>query len=255
MPNLDPREEAALAEAPAGAGDTAAAAKRAAARLAATMVESGMRLGLGTGSTAGLFLEELARRLGSGELTDVAGVPTSRRTARRAAELDIPLTTLDRNPTLDLVVDGADEIDPSLNLIKGLGGALLWEKIVAQAGRRMVIVADADKLVERLGTRSPLPVEVVTFGVAGQEAFLRGLGAEPTLRRDADGAPYVTDGGHNILDARFAKGIADPAALDAALAARAGVVESGLFLGMADAAIVGREDGGARVMSAEGDKS
>lgn len=242
-----------MAEGPAGGADPAAAAKRAAARHAAAMAESGMRLGLGTGSTAALFLEELALRLRSGELADVAGVPTSRRTARRAAELGIPLTTLDRDPTLDLVVDGADEIDPSLNLIKGLGGALLWEKIVAQAARRMVVVADAGKLVERLGRRSPLPVEVVPFGVAAQEAFLRGLGAAPTLRRDEDGAPYVTDGGHNILDARFAEGIPDPAALDAALAARAGVVESGLFLGLADTAIVGRDDGGARVLTAAGE--
>lgn len=241
-----------MAEGAAGGPEPEAAAKRAAARHAAGLVESGMRLGLGTGSTAALFLEELALRLRSGELADVAGVPTSRRTGRRAAELDIPLTTLDRDPTLDLVVDGADEIDPSLNLIKGLGGALLWEKIVAQAGRRMVVVADAGKLVERLGTRSPLPVEVVPFGVAAQEAFLRGLGAAPTLRRGDDGTPYVTDGGHNIVDARFAEGIADPVSLDTALAARAGVVESGLFLGMADIVIVGRrDDGSARVLSAE----
>jgi ribose 5-phosphate isomerase A len=233
-----------------GQAGAAAAAKLASARLAAGLVEDGMRLGLGTGSTAALFLEELAARLRRGTLRDIAGVPTSRRTARQATELEIPLTTLDRDPTLDLVVDGADEVDPSLDLIKGLGGALLWEKVVAQAGRRMVVVVDSAKLVDRLGTRAPLPVEIVPFGVAAQEAFLRDIGAEPTLRRDEGGEPYVTDSGHNILDARFPEGIADPPSLDAALAARAGIVESGLFLGLADTVIVGREDGSVRVIAA-----
>jgi ribose 5-phosphate isomerase A len=248
VPNQSLREEAAMSSSGSSPTDPAAAAKRASARLAAGLVESGMRVGLGTGSTAALFLEELAARLRSGDLGDIAGVPTSRRTAHRAAELGIPLTTLDSDPSLDLVVDGADEVDPSLDLIKGLGGALLWEKIVAQAGRRMVVVADQAKLVDRLGTKAPLPVEVVPFGVEAQAAYLRDLGAEPALRRGDDGEPYVTDAGHHIIDARFPDGITDPRSLDDALASRAGIVDSGLFLGLADTAIVGRADGSARVL-------
>lgn len=231
---------------------SATASKRAAARLAAGMVERGMKLGLGTGSTAWLFLEELARRIEGGELDGVRGVPTSRRTAEHATRLGIPLATLDELPALDLVVDGADEITPDLDLIKGLGGALLWEKIVAQAGRRMVVIADASKLVERLGTRSPLPVEVVPFGIVAQDAFLRALGAATSLRRGPTGEAFLTDGGHNIIDARFPDGIEDPAALEETLARRAGVVECGLFLGLATAAIVG-QGGSARVIGRRGD--
>ncbi len=160
MPGKGLRKVAAIERERGSEDDAATAAKRAAARLAAGLVESGMKLGLGTGSTAALFLEELALRLERGEVSGVRGVPTSRSTAERAARLDIPLATLDELPGLDMVVDGADEIDPELDLIKGLGGALLWEKIVAQAARRMVVIADASKLVDRLGTRAPSLLEL-----------------------------------------------------------------------------------------------
>ena len=229
--------------------DPRAASKRAAGRIAAGFVESDMVLGLGTGSTAALFLEELAARIARGELSGIRGVPTSRRTAEQAARLHIPLTTLDAAPSLDLVVDGADEVDPSLDLIKGLGGALLWEKIVAQAGARMVVIADDTKLVGRLGTKAPLPVEVTPFGVEAHLRFLRELGADPTLRLGEDGEPFVTDGAHYIVDARFPTiGIADPASVEDALRARAGVVESGLFLGMASMAVIGGADGNVTVV-------
>ncbi|HUG01907.1 MAG TPA: ribose-5-phosphate isomerase RpiA [Longimicrobiales bacterium] len=236
---------------PGADDDPAMPSKRAAARLAAGLVESGMKLGLGTGSTAALFLEELARRLLTGEIAGVRGVPTSRRTAEHATRLGIPLATLDELPDLDLVVDGADEVDPHLDLIKGLGGALLWEKIVAQAGRRMVVVADCSKLVERLGARSPVPVEVVRFGIGAQHAFLRDLGATTSLRSGPDGEAFLTDGGHNIIDARFPGGVDDPPALERILSRRAGIVESGLFLGMAGLAIVG-EGNSARVIERRG---
>lgn len=238
---------------PLGA-DPEANAKRAVARHAAGMVESGMRLGLGTGSTAAFFLDELAGRLARGEIANVRGVPTSRRTAEHAARVGIPLATLDEAPELDLVVDGADEVDPRLDLIKGHGGALLWEKIVAQAGARMVVIADESKLVDRLGTKVSVPVEVVPFGVVAQDLYLRSLGAEPTLRLTPDGAPYVSDGGHNIVDARFPGGIEDPADVDRRLSARAGVVETGLFLGMASVALIGGPSG-VRVMSRPGGSS
>lgn len=218
------------------------ALKRAAAAEALERVRSGMRLGLGTGSTTAHFLELLAARLEEGELEDVVGVPTSERTASAARALGIPVTSLDRAPELDLAVDGADEVDPALDLIKGLGGALLREKIVAQAARRLVIVVDDSKLVERLGEGGPLPVEVVPFAWEVQRAFVRGLGAEADLRADGEG-PYVTDNGNYVLDCRFSGGIDDPLGLDRALGARAGIVETGLFLGMAAEVVVGGPEG------------
>ena len=202
------------------------------------MVESGMRLGLGTGSTAKHVMDVLAEKLNADELRDIVGVPTSRATAEYAARLGIRLTTLDEQPRLDLAIDGADEVDPALDLIKGLGGALLWEKIVESAADRLVIVVDESKLVVRLGMRAPLPVEIVPFGWRTHRDFFRALGAEPTLRRREDGEPFVTDGGHYIADCRFHDGIADAAAVEAELAARVGVVESGLFVQMATAVVV-----------------
>jgi ribose 5-phosphate isomerase A len=210
--------------------------KRAAAERALDLVESGMRLGLGTGSTADEMLQALAERLRDGRLRDIAGVPTSEATARRATELGIPLTTLDRQPQLDLTLDGADEVDPQLDLIKGLGGALLREKIVASASRRMVVMADESKRVSRLGERAPLPVEIVAFGQALAERRVREWGGTPTLRRRADGTPFVTDEGHLLLDCRF--GPFDTHALAAALSAVPGVVEHGLFLGLATQVVV-----------------
>ena len=217
--------------------------KSMAGRDAAGRVESGMRLGLGTGSTAAHFLVHVADRIRRAEVTDVVGVPTSVRTEEAARELGIPLGTLSELGRLDLAVDGADEVDPELNLIKGLGGALLREKVVVQAAERFVVIVDDSKLVGRLGERAPLPVEVVPFELGSQIAWLRGLGAVPELRTDPAGEPCRTDNGNVLVDCRFAGGIEDPAALDAALARRAGVVESGLFLGMAAEALVAGADG------------
>lgn len=212
--------------------------KRAAAARAATLVESGTVIGLGTGSTVRHLLELIAERIAAGSLRDVRAVPTSEDTAARCRALAVPLTTLDENPRLALCIDGADEVDPRLDLIKGLGGALLREKLVALASRRFVVIADESKRVRRLGTRAPLPVEVVPFGWTTHDAFFRKLGAEPELRRNEDGAPFRTDGGNYIVHCRFPKGLADPAAVARALAKRPGIVEDGLFLGMASEAVV-----------------
>ncbi len=217
--------------------------KREAAAHAVEEVRSGMVLGLGTGSTVAHFLELLGEKLATGALTDLVGVPSSVRTEKEAGRLGIPLTTLREHPRLDLTVDGADEVSPELDLIKGMGGALVREKIVAQASRRLVIIADAGKAVERLGTLSALPVEVVPWGWSGHVAFLESRGARVAARTRADGQPFLSDNGNAILDARFPDGIEDPAVLHAALKARAGVVETGLFLGMASEAILAGEEG------------
>lgn len=217
--------------------------KRQAAERAVALVEDGMKLGLGTGSTARHVLQVIAERRKRGELADIAGVPTSRATEDLARELGIPLTTLDKNPTLDLAIDGADEVDPDLNLIKGLGGALLWEKIVASAARRFVIVCDESKLVQRLGQKAPLPVEVVPFAYQIHVPFLEALGAKPKLREKDGGMPFVSDGGHYIIDCAFPEGVRDAWGLENALNHRAGIVETGLFLEMAEMVIVAAEDG------------
>lgn len=216
--------------------------KQLAADRAVEFVESGMVVGLGTGSTASHAMRRLSERLHQGELQSISGVPTSEATARQARELGIPLTTLDEHLQLDLTIDGADEVDPDLNLIKGLGGALLWEKIVANASRRLIIAVDDSKCVEQLGTHSPLPVEIVPFGWRLQLAYLESLGGRPSLRLAANAEPYVTDSGHYIIDCQFA-GIDDPYMLATALSAQPGIVEHGLFLDMVDAVVVGTPDG------------
>jgi len=198
-----------------------------------------MRLGLGTGSTVAYLLVALAEKLSRGALTDVVGVPTSLRTAREARELDIPLTSLTETPVLDLTIDGADEVDPALDVIKGLGGALLREKMVAQASRRLAIMVDDGKMVPALGTRCPVPVEVVQFGWEVHGPFMESCGADPVLRVGSDGEPMVTDNGNYIIDCHFAGGIDDAEGFERAIRARAGVVESGLFLGMATEVLVG----------------
>ncbi len=219
--------------------------KRQAAQRALDMVQPGMRLGLGTGSTAAHFVELLGARVRDG--LDVLCVPTSERTHTQARTLGIPLTTLDDTPRLHLTVDGADELDEDLRLIKGGGGALLREKIVAVASERMVVIADRTKLVPTLGT-FPLPVEVVRFGQASTAELITELSAEVgcsgriVLRTGADGQPVVTDGGNYIFDCAFGR-IEDPEALDAALKAIPGVVENGLFIGIATAAVVAGADG------------
>ncbi len=217
-------------------------AKRLAAVAALGEVRDGMVVGLGTGSTADHFLIALGEALATGKLADIRGVPTSTQSERRATELGIPLTTLAECPAPDVTVDGTDEVSRDLDLIKGLGGALLREKIVAQNSRRLVIVADGSKCVDRLGTHGPLPVEVAPFAHETHESFFRKLGCAPTLRRDG-GAVFVTDNGNYIYDCHFAGGIDDPAALDRALRARAGIVETGLFLRLADLALIGDETG------------
>jgi ribose 5-phosphate isomerase A len=208
----------------------------------ARYVRDDMRLGLGTGSTASAMIEALAARLVVGALRGVCGVPTSEATADLCRRLDVPLTTLAETPELDVVIDGADEIDPDLDLIKGLGGAHLREKVVASAGRAMIVVADESKLVRRLGERAPLPVEVVEFALPVCERALRAMGWEPTRRTAADRTPFVTDEGNAILDCRR-EDWTDAAALAAAVKAVPGVVEHGFFLGLATAAVVGTADG------------
>ena len=214
--------------------------KRIAAEKAVARVESGMVLGLGTGSTAALAVEEIGRRLAAGELSDIVGIPTSTRTRDQAESLGIPLTTLEDHSVVDVTIDGADQVDPEGNLIKGGGGALLWEKIVAAATSRYVIVVDESKLVQRLGKGFPVPVEVMPFGWKTHLPAMRELGGEPELRSTDAGDPYVTDGGHYIIDVTFPDGLGDPAHADHVLLHRPGVVETGLFLGMAPEVIVGR---------------
>ncbi|MBM3492452.1 MAG: ribose-5-phosphate isomerase RpiA [Alphaproteobacteria bacterium] len=219
--------------------DSQDSAKRAAAGAAVELVEPGMRLGLGTGSTAEHFIRLLAERVAGG--LEVRAVATSERSAGLAARLLIPLADLHELPALDLAVDGADEIDPALNLIKGGGGALLREKIVAAAARRFVVVADRSKCVSVLGSFA-LPVEVVGFAVGPLLGRLGALAGPARLRRLADGRPFVTDEGHQLLDCACGA-IANPARLACELAALPGVVEHGLFVGMAAEALIGDADG------------
>jgi len=215
--------------------------KKNAARAACEAVRSGMVLGLGTGSTTHHALVRLGELLREGRLKDIVGIPSSLATEKTARGLGIPLGDLEAHPEIDLTIDGADEVDPELNLIKGGGGALLREKVIAQASRRNLIVVDESKLSPRLGTRWALPVEVVPFACAAEKRFLASLGAAVRLRV-RDGRPVATDQGHWILDAAFGP-IADPAALAGALDRRAGIVEHGLFLDLAHEVIVATADG------------
>lgn len=225
------------------ATDSAEQLKRAAAAEAVTRVESGMRLGIGSGSTVAHFIELLGARVRGGALRDLVGVPTSVETADRAHAAGISLGALHELAPLDLTVDGADEIDPDLELIKGLGGAHLREKMVVVASERFLVIADAAKLVTRLGTRAPLPVEVATFAWQVHVPFLRSLGGEPALRVQADGSPYVTDNGNYVVDCRFEGGLPDPEDLEGRLLRRPGIVETGLFVGLATEAAVADEGG------------
>ncbi len=207
-----------------------------------TFIESGMILGLGTGTTSRYAIAHLGAKIQAGVLRDIIGIPTSENAAEHARTAQIPLGSLDDTPHIDLTFDGADEIDPHLNLIKGGGGALLREKIVAQASRLEIIIADETKLVDKLGQTWALPIEVVAFGIRGHEAFLQTLGGEPQLRRKQDGSPFVTDQGNLILDTSFGP-IDEPAGLAQTLNNRAGIVEHGLFLGLATQAIIAGKDG------------
>jgi ribose 5-phosphate isomerase A len=198
-----------------------------------------MVVGLGTGSTARFAVEAIGWRLAQGELENVCGIPTSNRTRDLAISVGIPLTDLNAHPEVDLTLDGADEVDPGGNLIKGGGGALLREKIVASASRRFLIMVDETKLVARLAEVFPVPVEVVPFGWKVQEVRLRELGADPILRVDAAGTPFRTDDGHHIIDCTFAGGITDLWATENAIRSRPGVVETGLFLDMSPEVFLG----------------
>jgi ribose 5-phosphate isomerase A len=221
--------------------------KHHAALEALTYVESGMILGLGSGSTAAIFVALLGAQLRSGALSDVIGVPTSSRTAVQAKSLGIPLTTLAEHPHLDLAVDGADEVDPDLNLIKGLGRALLREKIIECHAERFLVIVDESKLVSRLGSRGPLPVELVQFEAAVHVNWLNTLGCRAELWLEEDGSPIVTDNGNLLARCWFPDGIDDAYALARVLADRPGIVEHGLFLDMATNVIVAAP-GGTRIL-------
>jgi ribose 5-phosphate isomerase A len=216
--------------------------KKQAAERAVEFVQSGMVVGLGTGSTAVFAVRRIGELLQGGELEGILGVPTSEATAAEARRVRIPLTTLEEHPVVDLTIDGADEVAPNFDLIKGGGGALLREKIVAQASERVVIVVDESKLSPVLGTKWALPVEVVPFGHRPEMEFLAWLGAEVTVRKAKDGSPFTTDGGNMILDAMFGP-MDEPIAVAIDLDERAGVVTHGLFLGLATDVIVAGSDG------------
>ena len=215
--------------------------KQAAADSAATQVKDGMIVGLGSGTTAALAVNAIGRRVAEG--LRITGIPTSEQTAQLAQTWNIPLATLEEHPRIDLTIDGADEVELStLNLIKGRGGALLREKIVASATARFVIIVDESKLVTQLGAHDAVPVEVIPFGWQATEARLRNLGAKPDLRLTPDGKPYLTDGGHYILDCTFGA-IASPVDLDKKLNDLVGVVEHGLFVGMTSQVVIGGPEG------------
>jgi ribose 5-phosphate isomerase A len=216
--------------------------KKSASESAARLVESGMIVGLGTGSTAAFVVGALGRRVAEEGLR-IVGIPTSERTAEQARSLQIPLATFAEYAQIDLTIDGADEVERgTLYLVKGHGGALLREKIVAAASKRMVVVADETKLVDRLGSLMTIPVEVVPFGWQATEQKLKQLGANPTLRLTAEKKPYVTDGGHYILDCGYGP-MASPKEVAHHLDHVVGVVEHGLFLGIAREVFVGGADG------------
>jgi ribose 5-phosphate isomerase A len=237
-----------VSEAKAGEANEA---KQAAGEAGAALVEDGMRVGLGTGSTTAFALRALGRRLRNGELEDVAGVPTSFAAERRAREEAIPLTALDEALNeaggLDLALDGADEVDPALNLIKGRGAAHTREKIVAAEATRFAVLLDDSKRVKRLGERAPVPVEIVPMALAPVTRLLEACGARAAELRSGQGkdGPVVTDQGLWVVDARFASGIPDPEALAEALDRQPGVLDHGLFLGRATDVLVGRESGDA----------
>lgn len=213
--------------------------KEAAGRASAKLVRDGDVVGLGTGSTAYFAVIALGERVKVG--LKIIGIPTSVRTGELARTLGIPLTTLDEHPEIDITLDGADEVDPKLNLIKGGGGALTREKVIAAASRKMIVIVDSGKIVPVLG-KFPLPVEVIPFARGVVERKIAALGASPKVRTKPDGSPFITDNGNQILDCSFGK-IADPPALALALSDTPGIVEHGLFIGLASVALVGRGDG------------
>ncbi len=223
--------------------------KRLAAHRAVDFVTSGMVLGLGTGSTTRFAIEKIGEKVRSGALTDVVGIPSSEASAQLAREAGIPLSDFSRHPRIDLTIDGADEVDPRLHLIKGGGGALLREKVLAQNSRQNVIVVDESKLVQQLGQTWPVPVEVIPFAWPVAQRVLTALGASVTLRQNGDRGPFQTDQQNYILDARFGP-IEDPYALASQMKQVAGIVEHGLFLNLATRVVVAGGDG-VRIISGQ----
>jgi ribose 5-phosphate isomerase A len=215
--------------------------KKKAAEKAIEFVESGMVLGLGTGSTVHFALLRLGELIADGALANIIGIPTSRDTELKAQRLGIPVSTLDDYPKIDLVIDGADEVDPAFNLIKGGGGALLREKIIAQASNKFIVVVDESKLSVNLFTKFKLPVEVIKLALRTEKEFLLKIGGEPCQRVLDNGEPFITDEGNYILDTKFKVGV-NPAELNVILNERAGIAAHGLFIGLADEIVVGRED-------------
>ena len=216
--------------------------KQDAARQALELVRDGMVLGLGTGSTTAFFIDGLAERIAKGRLNDIYAVPTSEETAMRLRQLGVPLTSLAEHIRITLAVDGADEVDPQLNLIKGLGRALLREKMVETHAERLVIIVDESKIVPRLG-RGPLPIEVIPFEAQAQVVWLESLGCRAELWHEKNGSLIVTDNYNNLIRCWFDDGITDAYALSRLLADRPGIVEHGLFLDMADQVIVAGTEG------------
>jgi ribose 5-phosphate isomerase A len=215
-------------------------AKRRVAEAASSLVESGTVIGLGSGSTAAHFIRQVGTRLTSGDITDVLGVPTSHQAAADALEAAIPLTTLDEYPVLDLTVDGADQIDGNLDAIKGGGGALLREKVVASASKKYVIIADSNKLTKTLGEKQALPVEVLPFSLGAVILKIEELNGRPVLRKGSSKlGPVVTDNSNFIIDINFGA-IREPSTLDTSLKSIPGIIETGLFLDYADIAYVGK---------------
>ncbi len=217
--------------------------KQQAAEKALSFVKSGMTLGLGTGSTTAYFVDMLGEKVADGDLIDICGVPTSKETEERARKWGIAITTLSEHPILDLAVDGADEVDPALNLIKGLGRALLREKIVEVHAQRFIVIVDESKMVARLGTRDALPVEILPFEAQAHIHWLNTLGCRAHLWLEEDGSPAITDNGNFLAKCWFDEGIPDAYELSRALSTRPGIVEHGLFLGMATKVIVAKKDG------------
>jgi len=216
--------------------------KQQAAIHAVEVIESGMVVGLGSGSTANFATQRIAERINSGGLKNIVGIPSSARTEKLAIKLGIPLVDFEERQQIDVTIDGADEVDPDLNLIKGGGGALLREKVVAQASRQNIIIVDESKLSSHLGTKWALPVEVIAFARQTEAAFLQSIGASVTIRRADDGRYFTTDQNNLILDAAFGP-LDNPAKLAQQLNERAGIVEHGLFLGLASEVIVAATNG------------
>jgi ribose 5-phosphate isomerase A len=214
--------------------------KKLAAEKAVEQIKSGMLLGLGSGSTAYFAIVKISELLKSGELTNIIGIPSSNQTQKLATDLGIPLTNFDAHPFLDLTIDGADEVDKYLNVIKGGGGALLREKVLAQSSRKLTIVVDESKISDKLGRNWAVPIEVIKFAVGSVSNFLTSIGGKPDLRKYSDGNPYLTDEGNYIIDTDFGV-IENPFELADKLENRAGIIEHGLFIKLVDEVIVASE--------------